>query len=207
MGNSARRDRAKPPSQPSQNWLSSPFPGAVRIEHRPIQFAVLLRTTPGPANVVSFHRDARSAYPPLDHRDSGLLRDRRRGRGVDKPLAVAPPDRNIAPFNCRVVLLRTIPGSEVEHQVVEQPGVPSASATGTVPDGVVHASSPAPVPDQQKARWATEWTTPPDTAERPPRPRESHRVGPRAARAAPLSQGIAVALLVTRIPDPSPKPA
>ena len=28
---------------------------------------------------------------------------------MDKPLALVPPDRNIARFNCRVVLLRTIP--------------------------------------------------------------------------------------------------
>ena len=46
------------------------------------------------------------------------------------------------------------------------------------PAGVVHASSTAPVPDKQEARWATGWATPPEAAGR------SHRVSQRIARGA-----------------------
>ena len=161
-------------------------------------------------NVVSFHRDARSAYPPLDHRDFCLLGT----VAVDEawmshlrwhlPYGTSPhsiagsccfvrsgPAADVAPGD-RLAdradrfgggagvhdKAPTVPGSEVELQVVEQPGVPPAAATRTAPTGVVHAWSTVPVPDEQEARWATVWATPPEATGR------SHHGNRRIARAA-----------------------
>ena len=102
-GNSARRARAKPPWRPSRDGLSSPFPGAVRIEHRPIQSPCRSASCDpgsGRTSLSSIETPVR-LIQRLDRRDFRSFGDRRRGRGVDKPLAVAPPVRNIAPFNCQ----------------------------------------------------------------------------------------------------------
>ena len=72
-------------------------------------WVVLIRTTPGSVGMASSRRNARSAYPPLVHRDStgwGTV-------AVDEAwishLRVVPPEPNIALFNRRVVRIRTTP--------------------------------------------------------------------------------------------------
>ena len=80
-------------------------PGAPPSVHRPIQRPGRVGSYDSGVSTAHgrFDGDARSACPPLAHRDSVFLGDRPRGRGVDKPPAPGAPETEHRPIHSKVV--------------------------------------------------------------------------------------------------------
>ncbi|MDE0420548.1 MAG: hypothetical protein OXK76_06625, partial [Gammaproteobacteria bacterium] len=108
--------------------------------------------------------------PPGDLAD-GIPRPRRRLPGT--------PDPNIAPFKGRVVLVRTTAGPAAHRRFWRHEKPPTGDTEsdarridGATVDGVIHALSTVPVPDETRNAVDQGWVTPPgDLADGIPRPR------------------------------------